>query len=101
MSDPPFLLSTVPEHLNQVDLGERQNQELSAVQELSRGAAEATGIPLLLDKLSAPGQGPFYYCGGFTILAEAITNSESPSVSVVLLDCSIHDIHAIHKNLLN
>lgn len=85
MSDPPSLLSTVPEHLNQVDLGERQNQELSAVQESSRGAAEATRIPLLLDKLSAPGQEPFYYCGGFTILTEAVANSESPSVSVGLL----------------
>lgn len=85
VSDPPSLLSTVPEHLNQVDLEERQDQELSAVQELSRGAAEVTRIPLLLDKLSAPGQQPFYYCGGFAILAEAVTNSESPSVSVGLL----------------
>ncbi|XP_029699293.1 tetratricopeptide repeat protein 12 isoform X1 [Takifugu rubripes] len=70
----------IKEHLNQVDLEERQNQELSAVQELSRGAAEAARIPLLLDKLSAPGQEPFYYCGGFTILAEAVTNSTSQTL---------------------
>lgn len=82
MSDTPSLLSTVPEYLNQVDLEERQNEELSAVQELSRGAAETGSIPLLLDKLSAPGREPYYYCGGFAILSEAITNSESPSVYV-------------------
>lgn len=78
MSDSLSLISTVPEYLNQVDLEEeRENQELSATQELARGAAEARSIPLLLEKLSVPGQVPFYYCGGFTILSEAVTNCES------------------------
>lgn len=81
VSDSPYLISTLPEHLNQVDLEEeRENQELSAMQELSEEAAGARTIPLLLEKLSAPGQGPFYYCGGFTILSKAITNCESSFV---------------------
>lgn len=79
--DSPSLISTVPEYLNQVDLEEeRENQELIATQELAGGAAEARSIPLLLEKLSVPGQVPFYYCGGFAILSEAITNCESSYV---------------------
>lgn len=81
VSDSPSLFSTASEYLNQVDLQEeRDTQELSARQELARGAAEARSIPLLLEKLSVPGQVPYYYCGGFAVLSEAVTNCESSYV---------------------
>lgn len=78
VSESLSLISIVPEYLSQVDLEEeREKQELSAMQELARGAPEARSIPLLLEKLSVPGQVPFYYCGGFAILSDAVTNCES------------------------
>lgn len=81
VSDSPSSIYTIPAYLNQVDLEEeRENQELSATQELARGAAEARSIPLLLEKLAVPGQVPFYYCGGFAILSEAVKSCESSYV---------------------
>uniref|UniRef100_H3C3R3 Tetratricopeptide repeat domain 12 n=1 Tax=Tetraodon nigroviridis TaxID=99883 RepID=H3C3R3_TETNG len=77
----PGQKNIVKEYLNQVDLQEeRDNQELSARQELARGAAEARSIPLLLKKLSVPGQVPYYYCGGFAILSEAVGNCTSQTL---------------------
>lgn len=103
----PVFISIVSEYLNQVDLEEeRENQELSAKTELAGGAAEARSVPLLLEKLLVPGQVPLYYCGGFAILSEAITNCEFSLVflplnlSIHLIYRSIHVIHICKSQLL-
>lgn len=46
------------------------------MQEFDRGDAKARTVPQLLEKLSRPGQMPFYYCGGFEILSQAVTECE-------------------------
>lgn len=65
------------EYLIHVDLEEeRESQELRAIQEFDRGDVKARTVPLLLEKLSVPGQMPFYYSGGFVILSQAVTDCE-------------------------
>lgn len=66
-----FLLT---EYLIQVDLEEeKESQEISALQEFEREDVRAKTVPQLLEMLSRPGQMPFYYCGGFEILSQAVT----------------------------
>lgn len=55
---------------------EKESQEMSAMQEFDRGDAKARTVPQLLEKLSRPGQMPLYYCGGFEILSQAVTECE-------------------------
>ncbi|XP_041797290.1 tetratricopeptide repeat protein 12 [Chelmon rostratus] len=63
------------EYLTQVHLEEeRESQELNAMQKFDKGDGKATAVPQLLEKLSRPGQMPFYYCGGFKILSQAVTD---------------------------
>ncbi|KAK2847216.1 hypothetical protein Q5P01_010215 [Channa striata] len=65
----------VKEYLIQVDLEEeRENQEMNARKEFDEGEGEAIIVPQLLEKLSKPGQMPFYYCGGLEILTRAISD---------------------------
>ncbi len=65
------------EHLTEVDLEEkRESQEKIAMQEFDQGNGKATTVPQLLEKLSKPGQMPFYYCGGLMILSQALTDCE-------------------------
>uniref|UniRef100_A0A3Q3WLM9 Uncharacterized protein n=1 Tax=Mola mola TaxID=94237 RepID=A0A3Q3WLM9_MOLML len=64
------------EKMIKVDLEEeRESQELRAIQEFDRGDVKARTVPLLLEKLSVPGQMPFYYSGGFVILSQAVTDT--------------------------
>lgn len=65
------------EYLEQVDLEEKkEGQETKAMQEFDSGDTKAKTVPQLLQKLSRPGQMPFYYCGGFEILSQAVTECE-------------------------
>lgn len=69
-----FLLT---EYLIQVDLEEeKESQEISALQEFEREDVRAKTVPQLLEMLSRPDQMPFYYCGGFEILSQAVTECE-------------------------
>ncbi|XP_070826938.1 tetratricopeptide repeat protein 12 [Chaetodon trifascialis] len=62
-------------YLTQVDLEEeRESQEMNAIQKFDKGDGKAIAVPQLLEKLSRPGQMPFYYCGGFEILSQAVTD---------------------------
>ncbi|XP_051254268.1 tetratricopeptide repeat protein 12 isoform X1 [Dicentrarchus labrax] len=62
-------------YLTQVDLEEeRESQEVNAMQEFDKGDGKATTVPQLLEKLSRPSQMSFYYCGGFEILSQAVTD---------------------------
>lgn len=68
-----FLLT---EYLIQVDMEEeKEHQEISALQEFERDVRTKT-VPQLLEMLSRPDQTPFYYCGGFEILSQAVTECE-------------------------
>lgn len=63
------------EYLTQVDLeAEKESQEMKAMQELDKQDGSAKIVPELLEKLSRPGQASFYYCGGFEILSQAVTD---------------------------
>lgn len=65
------------EYLTQVDLeAEKESQEMKAMQELDKQDGSAKIVPELLEKLSRPGQASFYYCGGFEILSQAVTDCE-------------------------
>ncbi|XP_076591646.1 tetratricopeptide repeat protein 12 isoform X2 [Chaetodon auriga] len=65
----------VKEYLTQVDLEEeRESQEMNAMQKFDKGDGKAIAVPQLLEKLSRPDQMPFYYCGGFEILSQAVTD---------------------------
>lgn len=55
---------------------EKEGQETRAMQEFDSGDAKAKTVPQLLQKLSRPGQMPFYYCGGFEILSQAVIECE-------------------------
>lgn len=46
------------------------------MQEFDGGDTKAKTVPQLLQKLSMSGQMPFYYCGGFEILSQAVTECE-------------------------
>lgn len=46
------------------------------MQEFVKGDGKATTVPQLLEKLSRPGQMPFYYCGGLEILLQAVADCE-------------------------
>ncbi|XP_054457561.1 tetratricopeptide repeat protein 12 isoform X2 [Anoplopoma fimbria] len=71
----PVMDKMVKEYLTQVDLEEaRESQEMNARQEFDKGEGRATRVPQLLEKLSRPGQIPLYYCGGFEILSQAVTD---------------------------
>ncbi|XP_069546536.1 tetratricopeptide repeat protein 12 [Brachyistius frenatus] len=68
--------SMVKEYLTHVDLEEeREIQEMNARQEFNKGEKKATTVPQMLEKLSRPGQMPFYYCGGLEILSQVLTDS--------------------------
>ncbi|XP_060902572.1 tetratricopeptide repeat protein 12 isoform X1 [Labrus mixtus] len=63
------------ELLMQVNLvEEKESQELKAMQEFDKGEGKATTVHQLLEKLSKPGQMPFYYCGGLDILSQAVSD---------------------------
>ncbi|KAM7413322.1 hypothetical protein PAMA_020625 [Pampus argenteus] len=63
------------EYLTMVDLEEKkESQEMNAREEFDKGERKATTVPQLLEKLSRPGQLPFYYCGGLEILSQAVTD---------------------------
>ncbi|KAM7399474.1 hypothetical protein PAMP_018745 [Pampus punctatissimus] len=63
------------EYLTMVDLEEKkESQEMNAREAFDKGEGKATTVPQLLEKLSRPGQLPFYYCGGFEILSQAVTD---------------------------
>ncbi|XP_070762621.1 tetratricopeptide repeat protein 12 [Enoplosus armatus] len=65
----------VKDYLAQADLEEeRESQEMNAMQEFDKGGGKSTIVPHLLEKLSRPGQMPFYYCGGLEILSQAVTD---------------------------
>ncbi|XP_029302549.1 LOW QUALITY PROTEIN: tetratricopeptide repeat protein 12 [Cottoperca gobio] len=65
----------VKEYLAQVDLEEgRESQEMNAMQDFDMGERNAIRVPQLLEKLSRPGQLPWFYCGGLEILSQAITD---------------------------
>ena len=65
------------EYLTKVDLEEKkESQEMNARQEFDKGEGKAIAVPQLLEKLSRPGQMPFYYCGGLEILSQAVTDCE-------------------------
>lgn len=55
----------------------KERQEINAMQQFNRGDEKATVVPQLLEKLSRPDQMPSYYCGGFDLLSEAVTDCES------------------------
>ncbi|TKS81039.1 Tetratricopeptide repeat protein 12 [Collichthys lucidus] len=63
------------EYLTQVDLEEeRESQEMNAMQRFDKGDEKATTVLHLLEKLSKAEQMPLYYCGGFEILSQAVTD---------------------------
>ncbi|XP_029027046.1 tetratricopeptide repeat protein 12 [Betta splendens] len=63
------------EYLIQVDLEEdRETQEMNARKTFEKGEGNSTTVPLLLEKLSSPGQMPLFYCGGLEILSHTITD---------------------------
>ncbi|KAF3847739.1 hypothetical protein F7725_020767 [Dissostichus mawsoni] len=65
----------VKEYLDQVDLEEeRQSQEINAMQDFVMGETNAIRVPVLLEKLSRPGQLPMFYCGGLETLSLAVTD---------------------------
>ncbi|KAE8277721.1 Tetratricopeptide repeat protein 12 [Larimichthys crocea] len=65
----------VKEYLTQVDLEEeRDSQEMNAMQRFDKGDEKATTVLHLLEKLSKAEQMPLYYCGGFEILSQAVTD---------------------------
>ncbi|XP_029372794.1 tetratricopeptide repeat protein 12 isoform X2 [Echeneis naucrates] len=71
----------VKEYLIRVDLEqERENQEMQARQEFDKGEAKATTVPELLEKLSRPGQIPFYYSTGLKILLQAVTECTGQTI---------------------
>lgn len=66
-------------YLEQVDLEEEKDeQEARAIEEFDSGDADAQMVPHLLEKLSAPGRAPSYYCGGLEILTQALAGCECP-----------------------
>lgn len=66
-------------YLEQVDLEEEKNeQEARATEEFDRGDVDAQTVPILLEKLSAPGRVPSYYCGGLEILTQVLSSCECP-----------------------
>lgn len=66
------------EYLTHVDLEEEKEKQVIKAREMfDKGEGECTTVPILLEKLSCPGLMPFYYCGGFEILSQAITDCES------------------------
>ncbi|XP_039987323.1 tetratricopeptide repeat protein 12 isoform X2 [Xiphias gladius] len=65
----------VKEYLTQVDLEEeKESQEMNARREFDKGEGKATTVPQLLEKLSRPGQPPFFYSRGLEILLQAVTD---------------------------
>ncbi|XP_026196594.1 tetratricopeptide repeat protein 12 isoform X2 [Anabas testudineus] len=63
------------EYLTHVDLEEEKEKQVIKAREMfDKGEGECTTVPILLEKLSCPGLMPFYYCGGFEILSQAITD---------------------------
>lgn len=68
------------EYLTQVDLEEeKESQEMNARREFDKGEGKATTVPQLLEKLSRPGQPPFFYSRGLEILLQAVTDCECSS----------------------
>lgn len=78
---------------------ERERQELSAMQEFDKGDTEARHIPVLLEKLSVPGKIPFYYCGGFMILSQAVKDSECSLEEALLCLLGSLCVHAYLAHL--
>ncbi|KAM3615796.1 uncharacterized protein V6R79_008040 [Siganus canaliculatus] len=69
------------EYLTQVELEEkREHEEISAMAEYDSGHAKATVIPQLLKKLSKSDQLPVYYCGGYEILSQAVTDCTGQTI---------------------
>lgn len=64
---------------------EKENQEINARSKLEKREGNSTMVPLLLEKLSSPGQMPLFYRGGLEILSQTITDCECPSEFAQLL----------------
>ncbi|XP_027135836.1 tetratricopeptide repeat protein 12 isoform X3 [Larimichthys crocea] len=82
------------EYLTQVDLEEeRDSQEMNAMQRFDKGDEKATTVLHLLEKLSKAEQMPLYYCGGFEILSQAVTDYENQKM---LMTCPVSRESIVH-----
>ncbi|XP_061682610.1 tetratricopeptide repeat protein 12-like isoform X5 [Syngnathoides biaculeatus] len=82
----PQMEKMAKEYLTKMDLDEKkESQELNARQDFDKGVEKAKLIPLLLEKLTEPGQMLLYYCGILEILSQAVT------------DCSGQTLFRLHN----